>query len=74
MAMLRLETATRWYLCAAQESLIGWELWRAWGGKRSPTGGTMVEPAVDKEHAELLLARVLKMRLAHGYRPVAASG
>ncbi len=69
--LIRLETVTRYYLCAIQLDLFGgWELWRAWGAKGSRLGNSMRCPAADVDHAEQMLAEVLDVRVAHGYRQV----
>jgi hypothetical protein len=48
-----------------------WEVWRAWGAKRSALGNSMRHPARDAAHAEDLLDVVLREREARGYSIVA---
>jgi predicted DNA-binding WGR domain protein len=70
--MIRLETKSRYYLCAVQQDLFGsWEVFRAWGGKGSRLGNSLRRPAHDEAHARELLARVVKERVANGYVVVA---
>jgi predicted DNA-binding WGR domain protein len=72
--MKRFETATRYYLCTAQQDLFGhWEVFRAWGAKGSALGNSLREPADDEAHAQQLLARVLQERAARGYVAVPAT-
>lgn len=72
-AVMRLETATRYYLVMVQQDLFGcWELWRAWGCRGAALGNDMRTPARDEAHAEQLLTDVLERRRARGYQLVPA--
>ena len=72
--MIRLETASRYYLCCAQMDLFGgWEVWRAWGARGSGLGNSMRMPARDVLHARELLNGVLNERAARGYVIVAGT-
>jgi len=70
--MTRLETHSRYYLCAVQQDLFGhWEVWRCWGAKASALGQSMRQPAADEAEARRLLDAVLKVRARRGYCVVA---
>ncbi len=72
--MIRVETATRYYMCCTQVDLFGdWEVWRAWGGKGTRRGSSLRQPARDQLDAQRLLDDVLRLRAAHGYKPTVAA-
>jgi hypothetical protein len=69
--MIRLETASRYYLCCVQQDLFGhWIVWRAWGAKSSALGNCMRLVAENEAQAQELLDAVLKERAMRGYVPV----
>jgi len=72
--MIRVETATRYYLCCVQQDLLGdWEVLRAWGGQGTRRGSSLRQPARDQVDAQRLLDDVLRLHAAHGYMPTVAA-
>jgi predicted DNA-binding WGR domain protein len=57
----------RFYILSWQPALFdGWALVLVWGRQGTP-GRMQMQPFMDREQAEIVIARLLRRRLQHGY-------
>jgi hypothetical protein len=68
---LRWETDTRYYVAMLHRDLFGGlELLQMWGGKKSARSGGKKQLVAGPDEALVLVEKISKRRLAHGYKLV----